>query len=131
MAGVIDSSSYMTIKRANRIQLTPLITVSTSVGVMGMGMLKDSYGGYTNRGRLIMNPGSVWRLLNDVYPFLMDKREHAEVLLAFKDSMERFRTYKLGKPPSTELPDGERAIREVLWQRLQKLNLNGTDPSIT
>lgn len=130
VAGLVDSSAYMTIKKVNGLPWTPQVAISAKVGVKGMAIIRDNFGGYMNRGRLIMSSGGIYKMLDEIYPFLLDAKGHADVLLEFRDSITRFHRYKIGKPPTTEMPVGEKDIREELWERMRSLNMNGTDPGI-
>ena len=122
VAGLVDSGSSFALKRVYGLPWTPCVSINVVAGAEGMELIRKEYGGYYNRGRLVMNSKAIWKLLDDVYPFLRSKKRKADVLLEFRDSMEEFRRYKAGKSPKTGMPEKMKREREKLYKRMQVLN---------
>jgi len=87
--------------------------------------------GYSNvREERVRNRRSIWRwalsgsnnlpdFINNVMPYLIVKKQHAEIILEFFDKMETPHNRKLG------LSENELLRREELYQKIKKLNATG------
>lgn len=130
IAGYIDGEGWFRIQKQNK-NKNPnyhLIIGCSGTENTVLELIKKQYGGSVHKRekRYGWKPEYTYltscrqaeKLLNDIYPFLVLKKDRAEVCF------ELYKRIPLGK--KTVLNYEELSIREFLYLKIKKLNLRGT-----
>lgn len=123
-AGVIDSGSYIGIQEFERDKWMTLLRIRRSE-LLVIDKIREVFpGGYYG-----IKDGKCWisyqgkrvsEILKEVYPYLVAKRKHAEVIFELRESVDRAK--KLKRKPGNLLDENERVFRQGCKERIQLLN---------
>jgi len=130
-AGLFDGEGSVIIQRREKDGCTPSTMLVVSVTITtpaAVDFLRATFGGYTNSWQPRGNRQRAhrWRLrgeaaflfLQDVFPYLIIKREHAKVGIEFQSARPRYG----GRQP---LSDSELWIDLEYYEEMKRLNKKG------
>lgn len=121
IARIVDSGAYFSIQKPGssysgtlRIKRKDLATLQN---------INSGFGGYIAKGKdgywINFHGDTLIRFLEAIYPKLILKREHCQILMEF---LQEVKKNKNGKSSGRQLTDQQRVYRESLMEKLKRLN---------